>query len=77
MEKFHGHKNEGAAVIETKTQLIESISAGVVSGDLRFLDEARDALSVIRDEEEQEAMQALILDVTELVRQVLKDQEDY
>ena len=64
-------------MIETKTQLIESISAGVVSGDLRFLDEARKALYLINDEEEQEAMLELATSIKELVQQVLKDQADW
>ena len=64
-------------MIETKTQLIESISAGVVSGDLRFLDEARKALYLINDEEEQEAMLELATSTKELVQQVLKDQADW
>ena len=63
-------------MIENKIQLIEAISEGVVNGDLRCLDEAREAVDVLRDEDEREAMLTLILDITQLVKQVLKDQED-
>ena len=64
-------------MIENKIQLIEAISEALSMVICDALDEAREAVDVFRDEDEREAMLTLILDVTQLVRQVLKDQEDY
>ena len=57
--------------------VLESLTAGVINGDLSCLEEARDALCIISDVEDREAMQELTLSILELVKQVLKDQEDY
>ena len=57
--------------------LIECLTAGVINGDVASLEEARDAVHLIHDEEDREAMQELTLSITELVRQVLKDQKDW
>ena len=38
--------------------VLESLTAGVINGDLSCLEEARDALCIISDVEDREAMQS-------------------
>ena len=57
--------------------ILESLTAGVISGDVECLNEARECLHLISDVEDRAAMDDLTRSVLELVNQILREQGDF
>ena len=66
-------------MIENKIRcdLLETLAQGVKDGDLYCLTRAIDSVPVIKHPVERERMLELAISIKDLVRLVLKDQEDF